>query len=380
MARVLLVIAFSLSAVGLTLAADPKPLWEIDLAGGDKATTPAWVSFAPNGKLVVAVTIRESGNPPDYQYTLRVWDAETRTQRFTADLGTGKVLGFGDPLAGFDSDESVLTGGSAIVSRDLTNGNQLNNRPTGGPADHAVWTVPDLRETYHLRRDAERFGQPPELFHRSNVSQFNEFSGRRAMTRDSLRQLPLTPPRPGLRPECVVLNPARSGLFVSYRDDAPTSSQPRHCFVLYRIITMEDYRLDELATVVNPHPGSVTAAAFAPNGRILATGGDDGSITLWDLSNPTSGLKPMATVEGVSSFRVFALAFRPDWRVLAAITWDRSRPNLLLIDVDSGKLIGSVRLERELLAVAWSPDGRTLLTAGASGKVQAWDAEGLRSR
>jgi WD40 repeat protein len=32
-----------------------------------------------------------------------------------------------------------------------------------------------------------------------------------------------------------------------------------------------------------------------------------------------------------------------------------------------------VRLERELIAVAFSPDGRTLLTGSLIGKLKAWD-------
>jgi WD40 repeat protein len=174
----------------------------------------------------------------------------------------------------------------------------------------------------------------------------------------------------------VVFNPARNRLVVSFRDGAATAAR-RHAFVLYRIVTVDDFRLDPIAQVDNPHPGAVTAAAFAPNGRILATGADDGSVALWDATQLGANWKPLATVDGVSGYRVFALAFRPDWRVLAAVTWDKTRPNLLLIDVDAGKLLRAVRLERELLAVAWSPDGRTLLTGGGSGKIQAWDAEAL---
>lgn len=378
MARLLLAACMALVVAGFTSAADPGPLWEIDVAEGHKATHPGWLSFSPDGKAVVAVVVREGGDPRSYQYNLRVWNGSDRKQRFTADLGTGKVPGWGDPLAAFPTDESVLTGGQSLVVRDLADGRQLNSRYTGGMADHAVWAVPDLREQFHLRRDPDLHGQPLELFHQSTIDQFrNELGGRRAPYQETTRQALIDPPREGLRAECVALNPARTRSVVAFRDEGAPSRTPRHGFVLYRIATIEEFRLEPIATIEKPHPGSVTAAAFTPNNRILATGSDDGSIALWDVTQTGTDWKPLAMIDGVSNFRVFALAFRPDWRILAAITWDKSKPNLLLIDVDAGKLVGSLRLERELTALAWSPDGRTLLTGGASGKIQAWDAEAL---
>jgi WD40 repeat protein len=43
----------------------------------------------------------------------------------------------------------------------------------------------------------------------------------------------------------------------------------------------------------------------------------------------------------------------------------------------TGKLLQAVRLERELVAVAFSPDGGTLLTGNATGKIRAWDISTL---
>ena len=376
MARVVLAACAALFAAGFTSAADFKPLWEIEVANGNKATSPGWLSFSPDGKAVVAVVVHEGGNPRQYSYNLRIWDAASRKQRLTTDLGTGKVPSWGDPLADFPTDESVMTGGHALITRNLTSGSQLDTRYTGGMSDHAVWAVPDLRESFYLRRDPDRHGMPLELFiAQPSTSSMNSAGGGRFKM--ACRRTEIQPPRPGLRAECVALNPARTRVAVSFRDEASTSSQRHHALVLYSILTVDDFRLEPLTTIDNPHPGPVTAVAFAPNGRILATGGDDGSISLWDLTRPGPGVKPMATVDGVSNYRVFALAFRPDSRVLAAITWDKTKPNLLLIDVDTGKLVDSLRLERELTALAWSPDGRTLLTGGASGKIQAWDADAL---
>ena len=152
--------------------------------------------------------------------------------------------------------------------------------------------------------------------------------------------------------------------------------RPRHLLTLYHIKTMENLELELTGEATNPHPGPVTAVTFARNGRMLASGGEDGSIAIWDVSDHLL-VKPRATVTGLASHRVYALAFSNDWRYLAAVTWDKAKPNLLLIDVDTARSVRSLRLERQLTGVVWHPEGHTLLTAGASGKIQAWDVAAL---
>src|SRR5262249_43728092 len=68
----------------------------------------------------------------------------------------------------------------------------------------------------------------------------------------------------------------------------------------------------------------VTAAAFAPDGRTLATGHPDGLVRLWDV----------ATRQEKADFRprdgrVLALTFTADGRALAALTQSLDAPALL---------------------------------------------------
>src|SRR5215213_2946693 len=78
-------------------AAPPKPLWEIEVGPADKVTAPGWLNFSPDGKSVVAVVVKQGAAAnQDFNYQLRVWDANGGKQRFTAELGRGRVPSWGD--------------------------------------------------------------------------------------------------------------------------------------------------------------------------------------------------------------------------------------------------------------------------------------------
>ncbi len=378
MARVLLAVWAVLLTSTLSRAADPKPLWELSGNSVEQGGAIAWAAYSPDGKAVAAVRVLTSKGQ-DYTYHLRIYDAATRKERFNAALGSGKSFYGGDDLAAFPTDDTIMTGGQSVTVRNLENSNQVSSYPTGGLADFAVCAVPDLKESFYLRRDPQRYNQPVELFinAQNNNNRFDEFGGRGGRIRGGMgsQQTTIVPPREAMRAEGIVFNPGRTHLVAAFRDDAP-ASRARHMLVMYRIKTVDDFELEPTAEVATPQGCPVTALAFARNGRILATGGEDGSICLWDVTN-SSQWKQRAAITAAAGHRVYAMAFNHDWRYLAAVTWDKTKPNLLLIDVDAGKVIGSMKLERELTTVAWHPEGRTLLTGGASGKIQAWDAAAL---
>jgi WD40 repeat protein len=104
------------------------------------------------------------------------------------------------------------------------------------------------------------------------------------------------------------------------------------------------------------HGWSFWVAAFSPDGKTLATGGDPFYVKLWDVA--TGRLK--ATFTGHAAV-VWSLSFSPDGKVLASGSYDGT---IKLWDLATGEprttLRGSAR-------IAFSPDGTTLAATTADG-------------
>ena len=66
--------------------------------------------------------------------------------------------------------------------------------------------------------------------------------------------------------------------------------------------------------------GLVEFATFSPDGGLLATGGDDGTVRLWSVTDPAHP-RLLATASDSGTY-VFSVAFSPDGRTLAAASAD----------------------------------------------------------
>ena len=108
-----------------------------------------------------------------------------------------------------------------------------------------------------------------------------------------------------------------------------------------------------------------TTASFSPNGGAFATGGRNGSLTLWDndLQVPVSGLKA----------NILDIHFAPDGKHFVAITSD----NTAAIYTSSGQPVADLTgHERMITHAEYAPDGGKIVTASADGDVRIWDSQG----
>ena len=153
------------------------------------------------------------------------------------------------------------------------------------------------------------------------------------------------------------------------------------------------------------HPGYIISADYSPDSRILASGGLDGAVILWDAS---TGDK-MKTLQ-VSEWRVDKVQFSPNGRYLAgyamrsASIWDvetgQNKPlehvsivtagafspddqtfagsgvwdqNIFIWDIETGEIRTKLSgINGFIRSIDYSPDGR-LIAAGGTDGVYIWD-------
>ncbi|MCI0464163.1 MAG: WD40 repeat domain-containing protein [Gemmataceae bacterium] len=130
-----------------------------------------------------------------------------------------------------------------------------------------------------------------------------------------------------------------------------------------RVCEVENGR--ELFTLAG-HTETVTAVAFSADGKFLATSSADQTARLWEVAQGQEVLMLKGHTEAVT-----CLAFSPDGRRLATGSADRT---VRVWDVANGEMRLALRGHTGAIsAVAFAPDGRALASAGLDREVRSWD-------
>ena len=137
------------------------------------------------------------------------------------------------------------------------------------------------------------------------------------------------------------------------------------------MVTLWDLQTGEqVAELVHNPELQVLPVVFSADGRLLASGSEDGTAVIWDVESRTP-VRQLKVLDDV----LFTLAFSPDGEVLAA----GGKGNAIsLYNVLSGELIGSLgSLPDWIFDLSFSPDGTQLLAASRDGALMLWDVIAL---
>ncbi len=117
---------------------------------------------------------------------------------------------------------------------------------------------------------------------------------------------------------------------------------------------------------ITAHEGVVWAASFSPDGQLIVSAGDDGSVRIWDVARPSEPVV-LAGHDGP----VYKAAFSPDGQSVVTAggdatvrIWDTSGTERLVLTGHSGPVYNA----------SFSPDGRFVASVGEDATLRLWDA------
>jgi WD40 repeat protein len=119
-------------------------------------------------------------------------------------------------------------------------------------------------------------------------------------------------------------------------------------------------------------PGQVLAVAFDPKGRRLTAASDDRTLHAWDART----WQKLPVVREAQDGMIYGLAFSPDGNTLATAGGGHT---LQLRDAGTGRLRRTLRwvpdsgVTGPFFNAAFSPDGRQVVAASATGVAVVWD-------
>lgn len=283
-------------------------------------------AFSPDGK-----TIATGGDDG----TARLWDMEERQQLASLDGGSSQVQ-----TAAFSPDGRTL-----VTSHD------------GWKA--RIWDVRTRKQTAVLTGAGSPAVFSPDGTMIATSSQKGDVLFWDARTHQKTGALQAHPSEEGAWPTLLAFSPDGSTLALSvtgFRTSATEKSA----------VQLWDVGTKRRTAILEGHTGYVSALAFSPDSKVLATGATDATTRLWDVAKQ----RWLATLTGHSS-TVFALAFSPDGKTLASGGQDRSvrlwdtNERTALVVLNSH--IGFVT------ALAFSPDGATMASGSTDATLRLWD-------
>jgi WD40 repeat protein len=162
----------------------------------------------------------------------------------------------------------------------------------------------------------------------------------------------------------TVLEGQLEGIYISCQEGTVAS----HWTTGAKIRFSKEWSLaDESAPPRREYGGPALAITFSNDGALLAAGGREGRVKLWD----TATAKQLATLEGHVGI-VWSVAISPDARTLASAGADGK---IVLWDAKTGTEKMTISAHTNAVVdVLFVCDGNTLASAGLDSSIKFWDA------
>ena len=308
-----------------------------------------------------------------------VWDLSTGRQqaRFSARVSLYPFFFSPD-----GSKLAVVTTDGLVRICDLTSDRELTIKPVKAGSNQADLKLAFSPNSRRLAVSGRRMGESP-----GQLTLWEVTTGRRLATAPGrVASLPLGFTDDGRS----VLSVAGRSLRVWHPDppmEHDRASHPPEAWSLAftpdgrslasggddNVIRLWDAATAEPRGILSGHDATVSALAFHPNGRLLASAslGDANNLTLWDMEHHREAARL-----GGHHLRIRAIAFSPDGTMLASGSWDRT---IRLWEMGTSRELGVLSgHDDNVRDVAFSPDGRTLASAGEDRRVLLWDVPSRR--
>ncbi len=113
---------------------------------------------------------------------------------------------------------------------------------------------------------------------------------------------------------------------------------------------------------------SVFAVAFSPDGKTLAAAGADRAIRLWNVADG----KVLATIEDHADW-IFDVAFSPDGKRLASASRDKTSKVFDVVKKEA--LVTFPGHAETVYTVSFTPDGKQIVSGGGDSQVRVWNPD-----
>jgi len=137
--------------------------------------------------------------------------------------------------------------------------------------------------------------------------------------------------------------------------------------------TVKLWKQDGTLLKTLPHQGLVFGVDFSPDGRSLVTGAYDNQVRIWRVGSPSSP-EFGTLLRTLSGHRtgITSVVYRPNGDLIASAEQDGT----IKLWQPDGTLVKTLESDSGFTNLAFSPDGKTFASVDANGAVKLWRSDG----